>query len=95
MHSETTFVSPRNFCELIKSLIFQTTKSNRHKIGAEPEYFSGYTEGLRAMGLVAGVRFPAGANDLALRHRIGSGAHPASYTMDTGGFFPEGKTAEA
>jgi hypothetical protein len=36
------------------------------------------------------VRFPAGAGDLSLHHRVlnGSGAHPASYLMGTGGSFP-------
>jgi hypothetical protein len=39
------------------------------------------------------VRFPAGAGNLSLHHRVqnGSGAHPASYSMGTRGFFPGGK----
>jgi hypothetical protein len=34
----------------------------------------------------SGVRFPAGAGNSSLRHRVqnGSGAHPASYPMGTG-----------
>jgi hypothetical protein len=42
-------------------------------------------------------RFPAGAGNFFLHHRVqtGSGAHPASYPMGTGDFFPEGKTAGA
>jgi hypothetical protein len=42
------------------------------------------------MGWTAGVRFSAGAKELSLLHSIqtGSGAHPASYPMGTGGFFP-------
>jgi hypothetical protein len=34
------------------------------------------------------VRFPAGAGNFSLHHRVqnGSGAHPASYPMDTGAF---------
>jgi hypothetical protein len=41
------------------------------------------------------VRFPAGAGNFSLRHRVqnGSGAHPASYPMDTRGSFPVGKAA--
>jgi len=37
-----------------------------------------------------GVRFPAGAGNFSLRHHVqtGSGAHPASYPMGTGGCFP-------
>jgi hypothetical protein len=36
------------------------------------------------------VRFPAGAGNSSLHHRVqtGSGAHPASYPMGTGGSFP-------
>jgi hypothetical protein len=43
------------------------------------------------------VRFPAGAGNFSLHHRdqTGSGAHPASYPMGTGGFFPWGKAAGA
>jgi hypothetical protein len=40
-----------------------------------------------------GVRFPAGAKDFSstLCVQTGSGAHPASCTMGTGGSFPGGK----
>jgi hypothetical protein len=38
------------------------------------------------------VRFPAGAGNFS---RNGSGAHPASYPMDTSGYFTEGKSAGA
>jgi hypothetical protein len=39
------------------------------------------------------VRFPAEANDFSssLCVQTGSGTHPASYTMGTGGPFPGGK----
>jgi hypothetical protein len=42
------------------------------------------------------VRFPAGAGNFCL-HRVqnGSGAHSASYPMDTRGSFPGGKAAGA
>jgi hypothetical protein len=42
------------------------------------------------------VRFPEGAGNFSLNHRVqnGSGAHPASYPMSTKGFFPGGKAAE-
>jgi hypothetical protein len=41
------------------------------------------------------VRFPAGAGNFSLHHRVhnGSGAHPASYPVDTRGSFPGSKTA--
>jgi hypothetical protein len=43
------------------------------------------------------VRFPAGAGNFSLRHRVqnGSGAHPASYPMGTRGSIPGGKAAGA
>jgi hypothetical protein len=39
------------------------------------------------------VRFPAGAGNFSLHHRVknGSGAHPAPYPMGTMGSFPRGK----
>jgi hypothetical protein len=42
------------------------------------------------------VRFPAGAGNFSLHHRVQnvSGAHPASYTMGTRDSFPGGKAAE-
>jgi hypothetical protein len=44
-----------------------------------------------------GVRFPAGAGNFSPLHHVqsGSGAHPASYSMDTGGYFPGGKAVGA
>jgi hypothetical protein len=43
------------------------------------------------------VRFPMGAGNFFLHHRVqnGSGAHPASYPMGTRDSFPEGKAAGA
>jgi hypothetical protein len=43
------------------------------------------------------VRFRAGAGNFSPHHRVqnGSGAHRASYPMDTGGSFPGGKAAGA
>jgi hypothetical protein len=43
------------------------------------------------------VRFPAGAGNHSLHHRVqnSSGAHPASYPMGTRGSFPGGKAAGA
>jgi hypothetical protein len=44
-----------------------------------------------------GVRFPAGAGNFSLHHRVqnGSGGHPTSYPMGTGGSFPGSKAAGA
>jgi hypothetical protein len=43
------------------------------------------------------LRFPAGAGNFSLHHRVqnGFGAHPASYPMVTRGSLPEGKAAGA
>jgi hypothetical protein len=43
------------------------------------------------------VKFPVGAGDFSLNHHVqnGSGAHPASYPMNTRGSFPGGKVARA
>jgi hypothetical protein len=43
------------------------------------------------------VRFPTGAGNFSLHHRVQnvSGAHPASYPMGTRGSFPRGKAAVA
>jgi hypothetical protein len=43
------------------------------------------------------LRFPAGTGNFSLHHRVqnGSGAHPASYIMGTGGSFLGGKAAGA
>jgi hypothetical protein len=45
----------------------------------------------------SGVRFPAGAGNFSLNHRVqyGSGAHSASYPVGTRGSFPGGKAAGA
>jgi hypothetical protein len=41
------------------------------------------------------VRFPAGAGNFSLHHRVqnSSGAHPSSYPMGTRGSFAGGKAA--
>jgi hypothetical protein len=43
------------------------------------------------------VRFPAGAENFSLHHRVqnGSGTHPASDSLVTRGSFPGGKEAGA
>jgi hypothetical protein len=45
----------------------------------------------------SGVRFPAGAGNFSLNHRVqnGSETHPVSYPMGTRGSFPAGKAAGA
>jgi hypothetical protein len=47
--------------------------------------------------LYIGVRFPAVAKNLFVRHRVQTStvAHPASYPMGTDDYFPGWKAAEA
>jgi hypothetical protein len=50
----------------------------------------GIATGLGLDDRMMGVRFPPGAANFSLQHRVqtGSGAHPASYPMGTGCSFP-------
>jgi hypothetical protein len=66
-----------------------TSKSRDSSVGIALGY------GLEDRGST--VRFPAGAGNFSLHHRVqnGSGAHPASYPMGTSGSFPGGKAARA
>jgi hypothetical protein len=51
----------------------------------------------RATDWTDGIQFPPGAKDFSLLRSVqtGSGAHPVSYTMGSGGSFPGGKAAGA
>jgi hypothetical protein len=57
----------------------------------------GITTGYGLGSWDSGIRFPFGAGNFSLFHSVqtSSGAHPASYPMDTGGSFTEGKVAKA
>jgi hypothetical protein len=67
----------------------QYNKSRGSSVGIAQDY------GLQDRGWK--FRFPAGAGNFSIHHRVqnGSGAHPASYPMGTGGSFPGGKAAGA
>jgi hypothetical protein len=71
--------------------LFQNTAGKNHdsSVGIALDY------GLDNRG--PRVRFPAGAGNFSLHHRVqnGSGAHTASYPMGTRGSFPGGKAARA
>jgi hypothetical protein len=73
------------------SIIISITPTSRKSRDSSVGIALGY--GLDDRG--SWVRFPAGAGNFSLHHRIqnGSGAHPASYTMGTRGSFPGGKAA--
>jgi hypothetical protein len=69
-------------------------------------YGAGYKNRDSSVGIALGyglhdrgsrVRFPAGAGNFLLHHRVqnGSGVHPASYPMGTRGSFLGGKAARA
>jgi hypothetical protein len=72
-------------------MIFVIWRTNAKKIGFLA--WTGY--GLDDRG--SRVRFPAGAGNVSLHHRVqtGSGAHPASCPMGTRCSFPRGKAAGA
>jgi hypothetical protein len=63
------------------------------KLAVTRHIFGSKVYGLEDRG--SRVRFPAGAGNFSLHHRVrnGPGAHPASYPMGTRGSFPGGKVA--
>jgi hypothetical protein len=84
---------------------FHATKLLKFKIQFTPAYFSSKSRD-SSVGIALGyglddrgsrVRFPAGAGNFSLHHRVqnGSGTHPASYPMGSRGSFPGGKAAGA
>jgi hypothetical protein len=77
---------------LAKILIGQTVFENQSSDSSV-----GTALGYRLDDRGSRVRFPAGAGKFSLHHRVqdGSGAHPASYPMDTRGSFRGGKAAGA
>jgi hypothetical protein len=81
----------RNIWEARPNLLTKQVKSKSHdgSVGIAPCY------GLDDRD--SRVRFPAGAGNFSLHHRVqpGSGAHPVSYPMGTRGSFPGSKAAGA
>jgi hypothetical protein len=80
------------------------TKSENIKDITQADIFRGFlaqksrdsSVGIRLDDRGSRVWFPVGGGNFSL-HRVqeGSGAHPASHTMDTKGYFPGGKEAGA
>jgi hypothetical protein len=72
-------------------MVFGFDTSEGGSRGSSGSIVSDYGMDDRAIG----VRSPAGAKDFSsiLCVQTGSGAHPASCTMGTGGPFPGGKSA--
>jgi hypothetical protein len=62
--------------------------ASRYTVCALPTGISPSVE-RRATDWMVGVRIPAGARDRSLLHSVqtGCGAHPTSYSVDTGAFF--------
>jgi hypothetical protein len=76
-------------CHLCRSLDFGGVRNITVSRGSSGSIVSDYGLDNRAIA----VRFPAGADDFSsiLCVQTGSGAHPASCTVCTGGPFPGGK----
>jgi hypothetical protein len=76
---------------IIITFLFNMVESKYRSRGSSGSIVSDYGLDDRAIG----VRSPAGAKDFSssLCVHTGSGAHPASCTMDTGGPFPGGNSA--
>jgi hypothetical protein len=87
-HDETTNDDNAHHFLRYQGVLF-TFKSRDSSVGIALGY------GLDNLG--SGVRFPAGAGNFSLNHRVqkGSGAHPASYPMGTRGSIPGGKASGA
>jgi hypothetical protein len=84
------------------------TRSPASEIGIGHNHYTGISNKSRdsSVGIALGyglddwssrIRFPAGAENFSLHHRVqnGSGAHPSSYPMGTRGSLPGGKAARA
>jgi hypothetical protein len=78
-------------------MAFQTNALHTFQEGHWFIWHTYLTTARLATGWTIGVRFTVGAGSLSLLHRVqtGSGLHPASYSMGTGGSFPGGKAAGA
>jgi hypothetical protein len=81
--------------DFVGKLIFMWKGVNRMKAGKFEIRSVALAYGLDDWG--SRVRFPAGAGNSSLHHRIqnGSGAHPASFPMGSRGSLPGGKVAGA
>jgi hypothetical protein len=89
MKCTAVFRVPIALCILTYSIFNLLIKSCDSSVGIALGY------GLHGGG--SRVRFPVGAGNFSLHHRVqnGSGAHPASYPMGARGPFPGGKAAGA
>jgi hypothetical protein len=76
-------------------LLSAAFKTNRHDFKSRDSSV-GIALGYALDDRCSRVRFLAGAVNFFLHHRVENGcvAHPASYLMDTGRFFPWDKAAE-
>jgi hypothetical protein len=77
-------------------LMWVVLGSNPHRESI-PRYFSGFPLGYELDDRGSKVRFPVGAGNFSLHHRVqnGSGTHPASYPTGTRVSFPGGKATWA
>jgi hypothetical protein len=72
-----------------------TQKTNLKSLSQSRDSSVGIAIGYGLDGRGSRFRFPAGAGNFSLRHRVqnGSGAYPASYLMGSRGSSPGGKAA--
>jgi hypothetical protein len=77
------------FWFLFHSTLYNLRRSRDYPVSIAIDY--------RLDNRMIGVQFPAGDGNFSFRHHVqtGSGAHPASYPMGTGGSFPGGKAGGA
>jgi hypothetical protein len=80
---------------IVLVLIGQITTPTLHEVSDDSSVGIALGYGLDDRG--SRIRFPAGAGNFSLHHRVqnGSGAHTASYPMGTRGSFPGDKAAGA
>jgi hypothetical protein len=85
------WMKPRKVSVTMQKFIYETVRNAVTATTAQSVERLGYRLDDRG----SRVRFPAGAGNFSLHHRVqtGSGAHPAPYPMGTGGFFAGGKAA--
>jgi hypothetical protein len=83
------FILPIYICRMLRNTSFFFVFSKILASGRSVGLVTGYVLNDRS----SEVRFPAGARNFFLLHRVqtGSGAHPASYSVGTRDSFPGGK----
>jgi hypothetical protein len=89
------FTTPTILREMIMVVVVVVVVSSSNEKSRDSSVVIALGYGLEDWG--SRVRFPAGAGNFCLHHRVqnGSGAHPASYPVGTRGSFPGDKAPGA